>query len=67
MSKKHLIAAGTMLLVLVFGVRSQTRVIDFAGMSWSIRQTTGPSNPGPTTFSNAPDQIWIDSQGRLHL
>lgn len=46
---------------------TQARSMEFAGMSWSIRQTAGPSAPGPTTFSNAPDQVWIDSQGRLHL
>ncbi|MFZ5860543.1 MAG: hypothetical protein ACOYVH_07380 [Spirochaetota bacterium] len=52
-----------------FMARSQTaaRSLEFAGMSWSLRQTAGPSAPGPTTFSKAPDQIWLDESGRLHL
>ncbi|OGV57166.1 MAG: hypothetical protein A2X49_11910 [Lentisphaerae bacterium GWF2_52_8] len=41
--------------------------IEYAGILWGLRQTAGPVDPGPNTFSNAIDQVWIDDLGRLHL
>jgi hypothetical protein len=41
--------------------------VDFGGMAWGLRQTAGPVDPGPNTFSNAPDQVWVDAEGRVHL
>ncbi len=43
------------------------RDISFGGMMWGLRQTAGPTEPGPNTFSNLPDQVWVDAQGRVHL
>jgi len=43
------------------------RDIEFAGISWGLKQTSGPVDPGPNTFSNAADQVWIDDSGKLHL
>lgn len=43
------------------------RNIEYAGILWGLRQTSGPVDPGPNTFSNAEDQIWVDGEGRLHL
>ena len=43
------------------------RNIEFAGILWGLRQTSGPVDPGPNTFSNAEDQVWVDEGGRLHL
>lgn len=41
--------------------------IEFGGLTWGLRQTSGPVDPGPNTFSNMPDQVWVDERGRLHL
>jgi hypothetical protein len=46
---------------------AQPRDIEFGGIPWGLRQTAGPVDPGPNTFSNAPDQVWVDEQGRAHL
>lgn len=43
------------------------RDVEFGGMLWGLRQTAGPVDPGPNTFSNAEDQVWIDERGRAHL
>jgi len=43
------------------------RDIEFGGMIWGLRQTAGPVDPGPNTFSNAEDQVWVDAGGKVHL
>ena len=43
---------------------TEPRNIEYAGILWGLRQTAGPVDPGPTTFSNAADQVWIDDLGR---
>jgi len=48
-------------------VGAQPRDIVFAGMTWGLRNTAGPSEPGPNVFSNRSDQVWVDEIGRLHL
>ena len=44
------------------------RTISFSGMDWVVR-TTGAAKegPGPNLFSDSEDNVWVDSQGRLHL
>ncbi|MHB0897301.1 MAG: hypothetical protein ACYC1A_07110 [Spirochaetales bacterium] len=51
----------------ILAFAAEPRNIEFAGILWGLRQTAGPVDPGPNTFSNAADQVWIDSQGKLHL
>lgn len=46
---------------------AQPRDISFGGMTWGLRQTSGPVDPGPNTFSNLQDQVWVDAQGSVHL
>ena len=41
--------------------------LQFAGMAWGLRKTAGPTDPGPNTFESAPDHIWVDAEGALHL
>lgn len=43
------------------------RDITFGGIPWGLRQTAGPVDPGPNTFSNSSEQVWVDAQGRAHL
>jgi hypothetical protein len=42
------------------------RVIDFAGYSWRVKGD-GYYEPGPSSFSDDPDNIWVDGEGQLHL
>ncbi|OQB41905.1 MAG: hypothetical protein BWY09_00516 [Candidatus Hydrogenedentes bacterium ADurb.Bin179] len=53
-----------------------TRMITFSGFEWYVRNTAQPEgppsgadglpNPG-NYFSDAPESVWVDSQGKLHL
>lgn len=43
------------------------RDVVFGGVTWGLRQTSGPMAPGPTTFSNSEDHVWIDARGFLHM
>jgi hypothetical protein len=41
--------------------------LPFAGRSWSIKAGAGLLGPGPNLFSGAPENVWVDAAGRLHL
>lgn len=41
------------------------KTIQFAGQTWNVRSGTG--NPGANNWSDAPESVWVDDQGRLHL
>lgn len=41
--------------------------IEFAGYSWLTKIATQPVGPGPNYFSDGPDTVWVDEEGRLHL
>ena len=43
------------------------RAIDFAGYGWRVRSANEPEGPGPNYFSDAPDHVWVDGNGWLHL
>lgn len=44
------------------------RVIKFSGMDWIVRTTRDKKEgPGPNLFSDSDKNVWVDSQGRLHL
>jgi len=32
-----------------------------------VRSAVNPLEPGPNYFSDSPDHLWVDSEGRLHL
>ncbi len=44
-----------------------TRQITFSGRTWNVRRNAKPSDPGPNTFSDGPEDVWVDSSGFLHL
>jgi hypothetical protein len=44
---------------------ADTRTIDFAGYKWDIK--SGYGGPGPNYWSDSEDNVWVDSEGRLHL
>lgn len=41
--------------------------LTFSGYKWQIKSSESPVGPGPNPFSNRSSDIWIDSQGRLHM
>lgn len=44
------------------------RVISFSGFEWIVRKTAlSKEGPGPNLFSDTPENVWVDTQGRLHL
>lgn len=55
------------LLLAVPVLAANPRDIDFAGITWGLRQNSSPANPGPTAFSNAENQVWVDEGGKLHI
>jgi hypothetical protein len=42
-----------------------TRTIQFAGRTWEVR--TGFGQPGPNFWSDSPQNVWVDGEGKLHL
>jgi hypothetical protein len=44
-----------------------SRRIQFGGYSWHVRDTSSLEGPGPNYFSSAPEHVWVDDAGRLHL
>jgi hypothetical protein len=43
------------------------RSVEWSGQRWRIGQSAAPVGPGPNIFSNAPENVWVDSSGALHL
>ncbi|MFA5021940.1 MAG: hypothetical protein WC508_02605 [Patescibacteria group bacterium] len=42
------------------------RIIDFAGLEWTVRHSDTLTTPGGNYFSDQPNDVWTDQQG-LHL
>ena len=43
------------------------RTIRFSGYTWKVKATMAPAGPGPNYFSDRPEDVWVDEEGRLHL
>ncbi|MEC7582898.1 MAG: hypothetical protein VYE77_01155 [Planctomycetota bacterium] len=43
------------------------RTIQFAGRTWSVKESPEPVGPGGNRFSDHPSDVFLDSIGRLHL
>jgi cysteinyl-tRNA synthetase len=42
--------------------------LEFSGYTWVVRDTQGVTQgPGPNYFSSSPENVWLDSEGKLHL
>ncbi len=47
---------------------ASARTISFSGITWNVKSSAGELwGPGPNNFSDAPGNVWVDEQGRLHL
>ncbi len=66
----HVLAAFLLTLPCAVLLTAQTtfetvRTIDFAGRPWEVR--TGFGGPGPNHWSDSPQSVWVDAEGKLHL
>jgi hypothetical protein len=43
------------------------RGLHFSGCDWLAKTSNVLVGPGPNYFSDSPDNVWTDDQGRLHL
>jgi hypothetical protein len=43
------------------------RRFDFSGVEWLVKSSSSPVGPGPNLFSDTINNVWLDTQGRLHL
>jgi len=46
---------------------SGVRTIEFSGYTWTVEASQGKVGPGPNYFSDSTDNVWVDSDGQLHL
>jgi hypothetical protein len=44
---------------------SPQRTVEFSGCTWNVR--SGYGGPGPNTFSDSQENVWMDDKGYLHL
>ena len=44
-----------------------TRTVSFSGYDWIVKSSSGKVGPGPNYFSSGTGNVWVDTQGRLHL
>ena len=43
------------------------RFLNFSGYDWWVKNSAGTVGPGPNYFSDATNNVWVDSNGWLHL
>lgn len=43
------------------------RTLTFSGRTWTVKRSEALVGPGPNYFSDRPEDVWVDAQGRLHL
>jgi hypothetical protein len=48
-------------------VNPSARQFDFSGYGWWVKTSSGLAGPGPNYFSDSTNNVWVDTQGRLHL
>ena len=44
-----------------------TKTLQFSGYDWLVKSSEQRVGPGPNYFSNSTDNVFVDTQGRLHL
>ena len=49
------------------GTSLYSRSIAFSGYTWSVKSSSGRVGPGPNYFSDSSNNVWMDTNGRLHL
>ena len=54
-----------LLLVALIPAALDARTITFAGREWEVR--SGYGGPGPNSWSDSEESVWLDADGMLHL
>src|SRR4051795_13331168 len=57
----------TVLFALAIPAIADARTITWSGKTWQVRKSPGIEGPGPNIFSDSTQNVWVDSQKRLHL
>ena len=47
--------------------KMSVKTINFSGYKWIVKKRNRPYGPGPNYFSDSDSNVWLDSQGKLHL
>lgn len=47
--------------------RHPARTLTFAGQTWYVKAAQWNADPGPCYYSDQPQDVWVDTSGRLHL
>lgn len=50
--------------LLIESGKAQT-TLQFSGITWNVR--SGGGGPGPNSWSDSPNSVWVDTEGQLHL
>jgi len=48
-------------------VNPSARHFNFSDYGWSVKTSLGLAGPGPNYFSDSTNNVWVDTQGFLHL
>jgi len=54
-------------LALAAGKPGYPTQITWSGRTWQVKSSQSKVGPGPNYFSAAPENVWVDASGRLHL
>jgi hypothetical protein len=47
--------------------RHPARTINFSGYTWYVKVAEWNADPGPCYYSDRPEDVWVDANGRLHM
>ncbi len=51
----------------VIVVRHPARTVTFSGRTWYVKVAEWNADPGPCYYSDRPEDVWVDADGRLHM
>jgi hypothetical protein len=54
-------------VVYAIRVNPSARHFNFSDYGWSVKTSPGLTGPGPNYFSDSTNNVWVDTQGFLHL
>ncbi|UCH24963.1 MAG: hypothetical protein JSV66_13565, partial [Trueperaceae bacterium] len=52
---------------LAYEIVDRSRTIEWSGSTWQVKASNTLVGPGPNTFSDREEDVYVDEQGRLHL
>src|SRR2546422_8423741 len=61
------ILSGLLVLAALPALAQYPRTFAWNGETWMVKRSSGKVGPGPITFSDSTDNVWIDSANKLHM